>query len=90
MKIKLKDEVIFKEDENEDIVIVNILKEDDTYFKLTGVAKEMFKKLSDGKTYNKVISEIENDYEVSKEKLKEDLDSFIKKLKGHDLIESND
>lgn len=88
--MKLKDEAIFKEDENKDIVVVNILKEDDSYFKITGVAKEAFEKITAGSDYQDIIKSITDKYEVTEDQVKKDIDKFLDDLKKFDLIEEND
>ena len=90
MKITLKDEAISKEDENKDIVVVNILKEDDTYFKVTGVAKDVFSKISEGTEYKEIINNIMDKYDASEEQVKKDVDQFIDDLKKFDLITTED
>lgn len=90
MKIKLKDEAIFKEDENQDIVVVNILKEDDTYFKITGVAKDAFNKISEGSEYDEVINSLLEKYDATKDQITKDVDKFLDDLRKFDLISENE
>jgi hypothetical protein len=89
MKIKLKIETIFKTDENEDIVIINFLKEDKSYFKVSGVAKEIFEKIKNDSSYDEIIDDLLAKYNISKEQAKADLDDFILNLEKHELIEKD-
>ena len=86
MKIKVKEEAIFKNDENGDILVINIIKDDNSYYKITGVAKEAWRKFSNGLGYQEVKKELLDEYDVSEDQIKKDLDAFIDSLKKLDLI----
>jgi len=43
-------------------------------------------KLCDGKTFDEIVSELEDSFDVEKEVLERDVDSFVSNLKGLGLV----
>lgn len=86
MKYVIKEDVIKKEDENGDFLLVNIFKEDDSYYKVTGAAKFVWQKMGEGLSREDIVKEMLNRFNTTEEQIHKDLDHFLTDLLQFDLI----
>lgn len=87
MKIKLREEAVFKVDENGDIIIINVMDEDDFYYRIHGIACEVFNALHSGHSSDEARDMILRDYDTSEAIVQKDIDSLISDLKKYGLAE---
>jgi hypothetical protein len=67
-------------------VIIMKMDEGNTFFKINGVAAEVWKELSGKKEINQIMSELINSYNASEEQIENDVKEFVKTLLTKDLI----
>ncbi len=87
-KVTVKPDLVARNNDDGTIVVMK-MDESNLFFKIDGVAADVWKGLNDNKDLNQIFSEIQNSYDVSEEDLKKDVESFLNDLKGRDLIELN-
>lgn len=87
MKFKISPEVIFNEKESEGkTVLIDLSEEKDIYFQLSGVGRDFWKLINKGKTEDEIVSIVCEDYDVKEDKVKSDLEHFIRDLKEKKII----
>ncbi len=87
MRVKLKDDTVFKDDEDGNLVIINISDETDKYYKLSGVSMEVFRLMSEDLELDAIKSKILQEYNVDEKQLSTDIEKLISSLEEHDLVE---
>ena len=70
-------------------VIIMKMDEGNTFFKINGVAAEVWKELSNNKNINQICVEIINSYNENEEKIKNDITNFVETLLTKDLIKKS-
>lgn len=68
-------------------IVVMRMDESNLFFKIDGVAAEVWKGLNAKKGLQEIFDEIKNSYDVSDDQLIGDMEKFLNDLKGRDLIE---
>lgn len=68
-------------------VILMKMDESNTFFKINGVAAEVWKELSTKKHINQIATEIMDNYDASAEKITTDIKQFVETLLAKDLIQ---
>ncbi len=85
--IQISSEVVSRAS-NDGTVIVMKMTDDDFFYKINGVAAEMWLKFSDKKSnLGEVIDELANDYNLPKEKIRSDAQAFLNKALELKLIQ---
>lgn len=90
MNYLVKEDVIKKDDQNGDFLLVNISIEDDCYYRVTGAAKFAWQKLSEGLTYENILDEMLKRFDTSKDQVSKDLNVFLDDLTKYGLISKSD
>lgn len=68
-------------------VIIMRMDEGNTFFKINGVAAQVWKELSCKKNINQIMTELIATYNAPQDKIKSDVENFIKTLLTKDLIQ---
>jgi len=67
-------------------VILMKMDEGNTFFKINGVAAEVWRELSSKKDINLIASEVIRSYDAPEEKIKSDIQNFVDTLLSKNLI----
>lgn len=70
----------------DDSVILMKVTNDDDFFKITGVASQIWQRIDGKKSVKTILDSILNEYDVSQEQLAKDAEPFLKKLIELDII----
>lgn len=89
MNYIIKDGIVAKEDENNNILIVNILVDDEDVYKITKIGVFIFKMIQEGKSVEEISKSIISEYEVTKETVDKDIDRLIDDLLEKGIIEKS-
>ena len=67
-------------------VILMKMDEGNTFFKINGVAAEVWRELSVKKDINQITKDVISNYDASEDKIKSDIKGFVETLLAKDLI----
>lgn len=67
-------------------IVVMRMDESNLFFKIDGVAAEVWKGINANKGLEDIFNEIKSSYDVTDEQLQSDMENFLSDLKGRDLI----
>lgn len=70
----------------DDSVILMRVTDDDDFFKITGVASQIWQRIDGKKTIKEILDSILNEYDVSEAQLVSDAEPFLKKLIDLEII----
>lgn len=83
---KLSPDVFVRKNPDGSIIVMSTASEEDKFFRITGVAAEIFDKI-DGKTKaSQIIEAVQSGYEVNVEKIVADAEPFLEKLIKFNII----
>jgi len=85
--IEIKDQVVFRTNKDGTIVVMK-MNDDDMFYKINGVAAEMWKMFSEKRmSLGEVATSLSIEYTVSSEKIISDAQLFLTKILEFDLIQ---
>ncbi|MFA5583302.1 MAG: PqqD family protein [Bacteriovoracaceae bacterium] len=67
-------------------VILMKVTDDDDFFKITGVASQIWQRIDGKKTINEILLSILSEYDVTEEQLVKDAEPFLKRLIELEII----
>lgn len=85
--ITLKDDLVARNNDDGTIVIMR-MDESSLFFKINGVAADIWKGLNKNQGLKEIFAEIKSQYDVEDETLLGDISTFIGDLESRDLINS--
>lgn len=85
-QVKLTPDLVARNNDDGTIVVMR-MDESNLFFKIDGVAAEVWKGLNANKGLQEIFDEIKGSYDVTDDQLKGDMEKFLNDLKGRDLIE---
>lgn len=84
--IELREGVVFRTNKDGTIVVMK-MNDDDIFFKINGVAAEMWQRFADKKTnLGEVANELSESYSVPSEKIMTDAQTFLGKILELELV----
>jgi DNA-directed RNA polymerase delta subunit len=83
--IVLTEDIVSRANKDGTFVIMK-MDDSDTFFKINGVATEIWKGLSEGNQLKDVVADIQENFDVSEEQLEKDVEVFLTTLKTNGLI----
>lgn len=81
----LSESIVSRTNQDGTVIVMNI-DEGNTFFKINGVAAEVWNELSQKKDINQIIEKVSNEYNAPKEKIIEDVNGLVEKLLAKNLI----
>jgi hypothetical protein len=85
--IEIKKEIVFRTNKDGTVVVMK-MDDDDMFYKISGVAAEMWTSFSEKKSnLGQVVNEIAQNYSISEEKVISDSQVFLNKILELNLIE---
>jgi hypothetical protein len=84
---KLKDDILFTKHHDNSTVLLSLIDQDNSFFKITGISQEIIAAINEGKDIQQVSSEILSKYEVDSSRLDQDIKQFISYLLTNNIIE---
>jgi hypothetical protein len=85
-QVKITPDLVARNNDDGTIVVMR-MDESNLFFKIDGVAAEVWRGLNANKNLEEIFNEIKSSYDVSDDQLKGDIEKFLTDLKGRDLIE---
>lgn len=85
MTYEIDSEIIASRNNDGSIVAMKV-DDSDLFYKITGVATEVWGYLEQGLSKSEIISKITNDFQVSEEQTQKDFDNFITDLKKFNIL----
>jgi hypothetical protein len=82
---KKPDDVVARTNQDGTFVVMK-MDDSNVFFKINGVAADVWKGLLEGKTPEALIGEIEQSYESPRDVIEADVSQFITELLGKDLL----
>ena len=80
------EEGIVSRNNQDGTIILMKMDEGNTFFKINGIAAEVWKELSEKRNLNEIKEKILNDYNTTQAKVNDDIDKFIDTLLNKNLI----
>lgn len=87
LNVQIRDEILHSQKEHGVLVLISTAENENFYYKLTGLGAQIFKGLAEKKNLENIIKDILNDYEVTEEQLRADVDRFISYLLENGIAE---
>lgn len=84
--ITVQSDLVARNNEDGTIVVMK-MDESNLFFKIEGVATEVWKGLNENKNLKQIYADIKSEYDVSDDQLMSDIEAFINDLKGRDLVQ---
>ncbi|CBW27888.1 hypothetical protein BMS_3131 [Halobacteriovorax marinus SJ] len=84
LKLQKCDDVVSRKNAN-DIIVLMKMDDSSSFFKINGVAAEVWDLLSDGKSVKEVLDQLEGEYNVTREVLLGDVSKLITQLVDKNL-----
>ncbi len=81
----LSDSIVSRTNQDGTVIVMNI-DEGNTFFKINGVAAEVWNELSQKKDIKQIVEKVSNEYNAPKEKIIEDVNGLVEKLLAKNLI----
>lgn len=78
--LRLSRDVFVRKNPDGSILLMSSENSEDKFFRVTGVAAEIFEKIDGQTPLSKIVSSVHSQYEVKIEKIVEDAEPFIEKL----------
>ncbi len=78
-KFQKHEDVVSRKNAN-DIVVLMKMDDSSSFFKISGVAAEVWELIESGLTVKEVVEKITSDYDVSEEKLRSDINGLVNNL----------
>lgn len=85
-KVTVRPDLVARNNDDGTIVVMR-MDESNLFFKIEGVAADVWKGLNANKGLKDIVAEIQSSYDVTEEDLIKDVEKFLNDLKGRDLIE---
>jgi hypothetical protein len=82
----VKESIVSRTNQDGTVIIMK-MDEGNTFFKINGVAAEVWKELSTKKNINEITAEIVNSYNASEETIETDIKNFVETLLSKELIQ---
>ncbi len=84
--INIDSEIVYRTNKDGTVVVMK-MDNDDKFYKITGVAAEMWHQFSkNDKPLNKIINDLSNVYEVPREQILTDAKDFLEKIHNLKLV----
>ena len=87
LTLQIKDEILHSQKEQGVLVLISTAENENFYYKLTGLGAQVFKGLSEKRDLENIINDILNDYDVTEEQLRADVNRFISYLLENGIAE---
>lgn len=81
----IDDEIVASRNNDGSIVAMKV-DDSDLFYKITGVATEVWNKLEAGVNTDEIIASITSEYEISKDVVEKDIEEFYKDLLKFNII----
>ncbi len=85
-KVSVQPDLVARNNEDGTIVVMR-MDESNLFFKIDGVAADIWKGLNANQDLKQIFAQIKSDYDVDDEQLLKDVESFLNNLKDRDLIQ---
>lgn len=86
---KRSEEIVDRKNNNENVIVLMKMDDSSSFYKIRGVATEVWELLSEGKPVKTIIEEITGRYEAPKDKIREDVEKFLNELMEMDVISAS-
>ncbi len=84
--VKVQPDLVARNNDDGTIVVMR-MDESNLFFKIEGVAAEVWKGLNKNQNLKQIFADIKSNYDVDDTQLLGDIEGFINDLKGRDLIQ---
>jgi hypothetical protein len=84
--VKVQPDLVARNNDDGTIVVMR-MDESNLFFKIEGVAAEVWKGLNKNRNLKQIYADIKSNYDVDDTQLLGDIEGFINDLKGRDLIQ---
>ncbi|MCR9202941.1 MAG: PqqD family protein [Halobacteriovoraceae bacterium] len=84
--ITVQSDLVARNNEDGTIVVMK-MDESNLFFKIEGVATQVWKGLNENKNLKQIFADIKSEYDVSDDQLLKDIESFLTDLNGRDLVQ---
>lgn len=85
-KVSVGSDLVARNNEDGTIVVMR-MDESNLFFKIDGVAADVWKGLNANKDLKQIFAEVKAEYAVNDDQLLSDIEAFLNELKGRALIE---
>ncbi len=87
-KVSVQPDLVARNNEDGTVVVMR-MDESNLFFKIDGIAADIWKGLNANQDLKQVFAQIKANYAVSDDQLLKDVETFLNDLKSRDLIELN-
>ncbi|WP_127718496.1 PqqD family protein [Halobacteriovorax sp. HLS] len=83
--VKFQEDIVSRKNENGSIILMK-MDDSDVFFRVDGIAADIYKGIEGGKKLTEVYSDLCNRFPENKDQLASDIDSFLEKLDSLSLL----
>ena len=83
---KLSPDVFVRKNPDGSIIVMSTTSEEDKFFRITGVAADIFDKIDGQTPIAKIVENVKSQYEVKVEKIAADAEPFLEKLIKFNIV----
>lgn len=83
---KKSEEIVDRKNNNENIVVLMKMDDSSSFYKIRGVATEVWELLGEGKSVKTIVDDISGRYEVGGDQIRKDVEGFLDELIEMDVI----
>jgi len=84
--LKLSPDVFVRRNPDGSIIVMSTASEEDKFFRITGVAAEIFDKIDGQTPISRIVETVKSQYEVKVEKIVADAEPFLEKLIKFNIV----
>ena len=83
------EEIVDRKNNNENIVVLMKMDDSSSFYKIKGVATEVWELLGEGKSVKGIVDEINGRYEPPDDQIRKDVENFLDELIDMNVISAN-
>jgi len=83
---KKSDEIVDRKNNNENIIVLMKMDDSSSFYKIKGVATEVWELIGEGKNVKSIVEDLNAKYTVGDGQIRKDVESFLDELLEMDVI----
>ncbi|PIK14024.1 PqqD family protein [Halobacteriovorax sp. JY17] len=85
IKIKFQEEIVSRKNENGSVILMK-MDNSDVFFKVDGIAAEIYKELEKGKPLSEIFTSLTEKFPGKEDQITNDINSLLKKMRDYNLL----
>lgn len=85
IEIKFHEEIVSRKNENGSVILMK-MDNSDVFFKIDGIAADIYKNLEKGQTISEIYSNLTEKFPGKEEQITKDINSLVQKMRDFNLL----